>query len=129
MSWLWRFGRWTIAGVWLYEGLWKKLLTADSHHFDVVASVPWLSTAAVHILMVAIGGAEVLLAGWVLTRKRPCLATLAQTLLLVGMNTGGLIWSRTHISDPPGMVVHNAAFIALIWVVGIQQNQVHAPSL
>lgn len=42
---------------------------------------------------------------------------LFQTALLIGMNSGGLLYARQLIPDPGGMVVKNFAFLLLAWVV------------
>ncbi len=43
-------------------------------------------------------------------------AAIVQTVLLVAMNAGGLIWAWRLIPDPPGMILQNFAFLMLIWV-------------
>jgi hypothetical protein len=51
------------------------------------------------------------MAGWL-----PVWCALVQTLTLIGLNSGGLLFSRHLIPDPAGMVVKNAAFLVLAWV-------------
>jgi hypothetical protein len=41
---------------------------------------------------------------------------VAQTALLVALNTNGLVWARHIIHDPGGMVVKNVSFLLLAWV-------------
>jgi hypothetical protein len=41
---------------------------------------------------------------------------MAQTVLLIGLNSGGIAFSRHLIPDPAGMVIKNAAFLVLAWV-------------
>ena len=106
-----------VALVWLYEGLWCKLLGRMPHQVEVVASVPAMSARSAAIVLRAIGGVECALAVWVLAGWRPVPAALAQTALLVGMNAGGLVWARRIIPDPAGMVLKNFAFLVLAWVV------------
>jgi DoxX-like family len=62
------------------------------------------------------GVVEVVLALWVLSRLAPVFCALAQTVLLVALNTCGLLFARELIHDPPGMVVKNFAFLVLVWV-------------
>lgn len=64
-----------------------------------------------------LGLCEVALAAWVLSGIAPVRAAQAQTLLLVAMNAGGLLWGGAHIADPGAMIVQNAAFLALVWIV------------
>jgi len=105
-----------IALVWLYEGLWCKLLGKMPHQVDVVAAHPLFGPASAARVLKLIGVVEVALAVWVMGGWAPSLAALAQTVLLVGMNANGLLFSRHHIPDPGGMVVKNFAFIVLMWV-------------
>jgi len=45
------------------------------------------------------------------------MAALSETLLLVGMNTGGVLWASSVIQDPVGMLFTNLAFLTLVWIV------------
>ena len=58
--------RLALAAVWLYQGLWLKLL-APSHHAGIVAEVPFGGPW----LLPAIGIAESALAAWILTGRHP----------------------------------------------------------
>ena len=105
-----------VAAVWLYEGLWCKLLGRVPLQVDVVQAHPLFSAATAGPVLKAIGVVEVALAVWVLGGWAPWLCALAQTTLLVGMNTNGLLFARHIIPDPAGMVVKNFAFVVLMWV-------------
>ena len=105
-----------VAAVWLYEGLWCKLLRRQPHEFQVVAAVPRFGPADGALFLQALGVAEVALALWVLSAAAPLACAAAQTLLLVALNSGGLLWARHIIHDPAGMVVKNFAFLVLVWV-------------
>lgn len=111
----WRVGQAAVAAVWLYQGLWCKLIDGERHR-AVVASAPGVGAVA-DVAVTALGVAEVLLACWVLRGWRPIAAAWAQTLLLVGMNTAGVLMARQHIPDPAGMLIMNAAFLTLAWLV------------
>src|SRR3954469_12435575 len=105
------------ALVWLYQGLWCKLLGRCPGHRAIVQTVPGLAGAAGTAVLAGVGTIEAGLAVWVLSGWRPRLAALAQTLLLVGMNGGGLLWGRGHIADPGAMITQNLAFLTLVWLV------------
>jgi len=109
-----------VAAVWLYEGLWCKLLGRMPHQFDVVGAVPIFSQRSAAWMLRALGVVECGLAVWVLSGWHPFYAAAAQTALLVGMNSGGLLWARRIIPDPGGMVVKNFAFLVLAWVAAAQ---------
>jgi len=104
-----------VAAVWLYEGLWCKVLARSPHEFEVVAQVPFLAPSTSHALLRLLGVLEALLGAWVLTGWQPVAAALVQTGLLIGLNTSGIYFSRDRIPDPAGMVVKNAAFLVLAW--------------
>jgi DoxX-like protein len=115
-----------VAAVWLYEGLWCKLLSGVPHQFDVVEAVPLFGAGSAAWILRAIGVVECGLALWVLSGWQPVLAAAAQTGLLVTMNSGGLLWARRIIPDPAGMIVKNFAFLVLAWVVAAQAGLAHA---
>ena len=106
----------SIALVWLYQGLWCKLLGGVPRHAAVIAAVPFLGPAAASTVLIALGLAECGIAVWVLTGLGMRPAALAQTMLLVAMNAGGTIWAWRLIPDPGGMLVQNFAFLVLIWI-------------
>jgi uncharacterized membrane protein YphA (DoxX/SURF4 family) len=105
-----------VAAVWLYEGLWCKVLVRSSHEFDVVAQVRFLAPASAHALLRVLGLVETALALWILTGWQPRAAAIAQTVLLIALNSAGIHFSRHRIPDPAGMLVKNAAFLVLAWV-------------
>jgi uncharacterized membrane protein YphA (DoxX/SURF4 family) len=105
-----------VAAVWLYEGLWCKVLARSPHEFEVVEQVPFLARSTSHALLRLLGVLEALLGAWVLSGWQPVAAALVQTGLLIGLNASGIYFSRDRIPDPAGMVVKNAAFLVLAWV-------------
>ena len=111
--WLIRFA---VAAVWLYEGLWCKLLGGEPHQLRVVEAAPRFDPRTGPLFLKLLGAAEVVLALWALSAVAPIPCAAVQTLLLVSLNTGGLIWARRVIHDPAGMVVKNFAFLMLVWV-------------
>ena len=106
-----------VALVWLYEGLWCKLLSGCRSHAAIVRSLPPPLASVADALLFAIGGAEVALASWILSGWKARVAFWAQALLLVLMNGGGLIWGRAGIVDPASVVIHNAVLLALAWTI------------
>ena len=105
-----------VAAVWLYEGLWCKLLRGQPHEFEVVAAVPHFGPRFGAQFLRVLGVAEVALAVWTLSAFAPVACAAVQTLLLVALNSSGLLWARRIIPDPAGMVVKNFAFLVLVWV-------------
>jgi hypothetical protein len=108
--------RGAVAGVWLYEGLWCKLLGGDPNQLTIVQAVPKWGPKVGKLFLMTLGVVELTLGLWVLSGLRPFECAIAQTALLVTLNANGLLWSRNLIHDPAGMVVKNFAFLVLGWV-------------
>ncbi len=111
-----RIARLAVAGVWLYQGLWSKVLAPNPRQASIVEAVPGVTAVRATMLLTAFGLTETALVGWWLTGRAPRFCAAAQTSLLAGMNLGGLLWGRRHITDPVGMLVNNAAFLSLVWI-------------
>jgi DoxX-like protein len=105
-----------IAAVWLYEGLWCKILGREPNQVRVVQAVPFLGPGFATSFLKLLGAVECALGVWVLSGLWPVAAAVVQTGLLVAMNTNGLLFARHLIHDPPGMVVKNFVFVVLMWV-------------
>lgn len=106
----------SVAAVWLYEGLWCKLLGRVQSQVEVVTAVPRLGPRFGRAFLKALGVVEVALAVWVMSGIAPRTCAIVQTALLVVLNANGLVWARDIIHEPLGMVVKNAAFLVLVWV-------------
>ena len=105
-----------VAAVWLYEGLWCKLLNGEPRQVQVVQAVPRFGPRIGMAFLKALGIVEVALAIWILSGVAQIVCAIVQTGLLVSLNACGLLWSRHIIHDPAGMVVKNVAFLVLAWV-------------
>ena len=105
-----------IAAVWLYEGLWCKLLGGEPRQLQVVEAVPRFGPRIGGLFLKALGAVETAVALWALSGIAPFWCALAQTVLLVALNTSGVVFARHIIHDPPGMLVKNFAFLVLAWV-------------
>jgi uncharacterized membrane protein YphA (DoxX/SURF4 family) len=114
----------SVAAVWLYEGLWCKLLGREPRQVRVVESVPKLGPILGRTFLFALGIVETAMAAWVVSGAAPGLCAVAQTALLVTLNVNGLLWARHVIHDPGGMVVKNVAFLLLAWVAATMSSGV-----
>jgi hypothetical protein len=101
--------------VWLYHGLWCKLLGRCPEQARIVADLPGLRGPRAKALLVGLGVAETALAGWVISGVRPRLAAATGTALVLAMNGGGLAFGRRHIPAPRALLAENAGFLALAW--------------
>ena len=91
-----RLGRLAVALVWLWQGLWLKVIRPDPRHTAVAASALGLAEGPARTALAVIGLAETALALWVLAGDRARLAALAQTCLLASggetASTRGCTW-------------------------------------
>jgi hypothetical protein len=110
--------RGSIALVWLYEGLWCKVLGRVPSQLDVVTTVPRLGPLVGSSFLKVLGVVEIALAVWVTSGMAAGLCAIVQTAVLVVLNANGLVWARRIIHEPGGMVVKNVAFLVLVWVDG-----------
>jgi DoxX-like family len=106
----------SVAAVWLYEGLWCKLLGGEPHQRQVVQAVPRYGSRTGMLFLKLLGIVEVGIAVWVLSRAWPIACAISQTALLLMLNGGGLLFARRLLHDPAGMVIKNFAFLVLVWV-------------
>ncbi len=102
-----------IASVWIFHGLYSKLLDGIPRHRAIVARVlgeEWAVPATV-----VVGVLEVLLGAWVLSgwNRRAC--AVVQTLALVAMNSIEIAIARDLLISAAGMLALNAAFLAGVW--------------
>jgi hypothetical protein len=104
-----------VAAVWLYEGLWCKVLGRERRQLQVVEAVPKLGPIVGRTFLLVLGLLETALAGWVLSGVMPGLCVVVQATLLIALNANGLLWARHIIHDPAGMVVKNLSFLLLAW--------------
>jgi uncharacterized membrane protein YphA (DoxX/SURF4 family) len=105
-----------VAAVWLYEGLWCKVLGRERRQLQIVEAVPYFGPRMGALFLKTLGVGEIGLGLWVLSGIGPGPCALAQTVLLVTLNASGLVWARHIIHDPGGMVVKNFAYLVLVWV-------------
>jgi len=108
----------SVAAVWLYEGLWCKLLGRVQSQVQVVSAVPRLGLRFGSPFLKGLGVVEVGLAAWVMAGIDPGVCAIVETTLLTVLNANGLLWARRIIHGPAGMVVKNIAFLVLVWVCG-----------
>ena len=105
--------RYFIAAVWLANGLLCKVLHLVPRHEQIVARI--LGGGHAGLLTTAIGGGEILMAGWVLSRVAPRQCAAVQIALVVSMNVleaflapDLLLWGRWN-------AVFAGLFAALIY--------------
>ncbi len=109
----WLLLRLAVAMVWLYQGLWHKIVAVDAKHLEIVASAP--SFLPPRLALGLIGGLETLFAISILTKWRQQNFALLQIGMLVVMNAAGIIFAVEKIPDIGGMLTMNLVFSLAIW--------------
>jgi hypothetical protein len=117
-----RLIRTSIALVWVYEGLGCKVLGHAPRHEAILTSLPLLTTAEAHSLLLALGCLECVIGVWVFSGWRPAQGALIQTALLVSMNAGGLIFAARLVPDPAAMLLQNFTFLLLAWTAAANRQ-------
>jgi len=107
-----------VAAVWLYEGVWCKILGRAPSQVQVITAVPRFGAKFGPALLKVLGFVEAGLALWVLSGIAPGDCAIVQTAFLVLLNANGLLWARHIIHEPAGMIVKNIAFLTLAWICG-----------
>lgn len=114
-----------IAGVWIFHGLYSKILNGIPRHKMIVGEI--LGETFADAAVIVIGVLEILLGCWVLSRLRRRLNATVQTLALVSMNTLEILLAREFLISAGGMVLLNLCFIALIWWWATRTDQTIQP--
>lgn len=102
-----------IGSVWVFHGLYSKILSGIPRHAMIVERVLGERIAGHATLFIGI--VEVLLGLWIFSRLKRRACALVQTLAIAAMNTLEIILARDLLVSALGMVVLNFAFISLIW--------------
>ncbi len=108
-----------IGSVWVFHGLYSKLLDGIPRHRLIVARVlgedlAWPAT-------IAVGIAEILLGCWAFSHRFPRSCALVQTLAITTMNTLEISRAPDLLISAPGMVALNLGFLALGWYSATRQ--------
>ena len=116
--------RCAVAAVWLYEGLWCKLLGREAPPGAGRRGGPAAGPARRPALPQSArpgrdGAGRV---GAVGRRARAC-APSPRPSCSSSLNANGLLWARHIIHDPGGMVVKNVSFLLLAWVGGGDERE------
>ena len=102
-----------IGSVWVFHGLYSKLLNGIPRHRLIVAKILGAGNAGAYTK--GIGLLEVLLGVWAFTGWHPLGCAAVQTAALIGMNTLEIYLARELLISAAGMVALNAGFLILVW--------------
>ncbi len=108
--------RLALAGIWLHEGAWAKILDRDPSHREIVGRLPGMDAGRARAATTAIGVMEVGMAAWVLSGRRPRTCAAAQTVLMAVFNAGALTFAADQLTDPKRLLARNTGIAALAWL-------------
>ena len=102
-----------IGSVWVFHGLYSKILNGIPRHRLIVAKI--LGAANAGIFTKVIGLLEVLLGLWAFTGWQPVGCAVVQTAAIVGMNALEICLAGELLISAVGMVILNLGFLTLVW--------------
>ena len=93
---------WFIASVWLINGLFCKVLNLVPRHKEIISAI--LGDEFSRLLTIGIGGAEIMMAIWILSGIRSRLNAFTQIIVVAAMNIiefsivpDLLLWGKANI--------------------------------
>jgi uncharacterized membrane protein YphA (DoxX/SURF4 family) len=117
----WLLLRAAVVLIWLYQGLWHKILAVDARHLEIVAAAP--SFLPPRLALGLIGAWETLFALALILRWRPRLFSWLQIATLAGMNAAGILFAADKIPDIGGMLTMN--LLLALTIHGLATRAVH----
>src|SRR5260370_31346952 len=108
--------RLALAGIWLHEGAWAKILDRDPSHREIVGRLPGMDAGRARAATTAIGVMEEGMAAWALSGRRPRTCALAQTELMAVFNAGALTFAADQLPDPQRLPARTTGRTALPWL-------------
>ena len=114
--------RFVVGFVWLYEGVWLKLIRHDAEELRVITAVFARLRVAPLDLLRGMGCVETMLAFGVLAGWKPRFLAGVQVLMLVGMDGVGIALGKGTLTDPVGVIVRNLPLLVCILLVGQYDN-------
>lgn len=114
------------AIVWLYNGLWLKVLAVDPHHLEIVSPLANDVGLSPRFALGLIGLAESILAIWILTGWLARCSAVVQVVALIAMNSAGILFGGEAIAHPVGLIVGNLPLVAIAVAVAVRGGGAYA---
>ena len=102
-----------IGAVWIFHGLYSKLLNRIPRHRQIVGRI--LGEGIANSATKAIGVLEILLGVWALSGWHRVGCAIVQTLAIVAMNSLEVILARDLLISARGMIALNVSFLVFVW--------------
>ena len=106
------------AAVWIFHGLFSKLLSGIPRHERIVARV--LGSDHSHVVTLVVGACEIAMGFWILSRRASKTCAAVQTTALVTMNILEIAMARDLLLSPIGMVCANAILLGAGWFLAFR---------
>lgn len=103
--------------IWLYNGLWLKVILLDAEHLAVVQGLE-ISFLSSENLLRLIGFAEILLALGIWSGHLNRFVSIFQLVILLVMNGIGIAFSGA-INEPLGLLIQNLPMFFCIIIVAV----------
>jgi DoxX-like family len=110
---MWLAAQVAIGSVWIFHGLYSKLLRRIPRHRAIVARVFGERHADLATNLIGIG--EICLGLWAFTGWQRVACATVQTVALLSMNALEIVLAADLLISALGMLALNAGFVALIW--------------
>ncbi len=110
---LYRLFTFSIAAVWLINGLYCKILNQVPRHEEIVARI--LGPTYSRSIIVAIGIAEVLMGIWIISRIKPTWSAWLQIGLVAVMNLLEFFLARDLLLWGPWNLLFSLLFILIVY--------------
>jgi len=107
-----------VAAVWIFHGIYSKLLNGIPRHQRIVGRI--LGERLARPATKLVGALEFLLGIWVFSGWQPIACATVQTLAIVAMNTLEIAIARELLISALGMVILNAALLAVAWYCALR---------
>ncbi|HWD90843.1 MAG TPA: DoxX-like family protein [Verrucomicrobiae bacterium] len=102
-----------IGAVWIFHGLYSKILNGIPRHRLIVGKI--LGAERAGMMTKIIGLLELLLGAWAIVGWHPVWCASTQTATIIAMNSLEIFLAREFLISAIGMAVLNLFFLALVW--------------
>ncbi|RYD37311.1 MAG: hypothetical protein EOP87_03795 [Verrucomicrobiaceae bacterium] len=117
--------RFLISSIWIFHGLYSKLLGGIPRHEAIVGRI--LGERFAHPGTMVIGVLEICLGVWAFTGWRKVYCAAVQTAAIFAMNILEILIARDLLLSAAGMVAFNAAFLLIVWWWALSATTPAAP--
>ena len=102
-----------IGSVWVFHGLYSKLLNGIPRHRLIVGKI--LGAERARIATQIVGTLEFMLGVWAFIGWQPVWCASIQTAAIVAMNSLEILLARELLISAIGMPILNLGFLSLVW--------------